>query len=114
MTQFSYDIAQLKQMSEDVLQQAKKIGASAAEAELSLGFGQTVSVRLGETETIEYHRDKGLSVSVFFGQKRGNASTSDLSPQAIEDTVKAACNIAKYTATDDFCGVASFLVDRPQ
>lgn len=106
MTQFSYDISALKHMSEEVLLQAKKSGASAAEAEFSLGFGQNVSVRLGETETIEYHRDKGLSVSVFFGQKRGNASTSDLSPQAIEDTVKAACNIAKYTATDDYCGLA--------
>jgi PmbA protein len=65
-----------------------------------------VSVRLGETETIEYNRDKGVSVTVYFGQQKGNASSSDLSPQALKDTVEAACNIAKYTAKDEFCGLA--------
>jgi PmbA protein len=71
-----------------------------------LGFGQNVSVRMGETETIEYNRDKGVSVTVYFGQQKGHASTSDLSPQAIQDTVSAACNIAHYTAKDEFCGLA--------
>ncbi|NOT68131.1 MAG: metalloprotease PmbA [Methylophilaceae bacterium] len=85
---------------------AKAAGASHAEAEINLGFGQNVSVRLNETETIEYNRDKGVSVSVYFGQQRGNASTSDLSPQALQETVQAACNIARYTAQDAFCGLA--------
>jgi PmbA protein len=93
-------------MSDRVLQLAKDAGASAAEAEVSLGFGQNVSVRMNETETIEYNRDKGVSVSVYFGQQRGHASTSDLSPQALYDTVSAACNIARYTAKDEFCGLA--------
>jgi PmbA protein len=93
-------------MSESVLQLAKTAGASAAEAEVSLGFGQNVSVRMNETETIEYNRDKGVSVTVYFGQQKGHASTSDLSPQALQDTVAAACNIARYTAQDEFCGLA--------
>ncbi len=103
---FSYSIDEIKQMSEDVLKIAKRLGASAAEAELSLSIGQNVSVRLGEVENIEYNRDKGMSVSVYFGQRKGHASTSDLSPKALEDTVAAACNIAKYTAQDTFCGLA--------
>ncbi len=103
---FSYSLTQLQEMSDRVLQLAKDAGASAAEAEVSLGFGQNVSVRMNETETIEYNRDKGVSVSVYFGQQRGHASTSDLSPQALYDTVSAACNIARYTAKDEFCGLA--------
>lgn len=103
---FSYSLDEIKQMSEDVLKVAKAQGASAAEAELSLSIGQNVSVRMGETENIEYNRDKGMSVTVYFGQQKGHASTSDLSPQALKDTVAAACNIAKYTAKDEFCGLA--------
>jgi len=103
---FSYSLDEIKQMSADVLKVAKSQGASAAEAELSLSIGQNVSVRMGETENIEYNRDKGMSVTVYFGQQKGHASTSDLSPQALKDTVAAACNIAKYTAKDEFCGLA--------
>lgn len=103
---FSYSIDEIKQMSQDVLKVAKQMGSSAAEAELSLSIGQNVSVRLGETENIEYNRDKGMSVTVYFGQQKGHASTSDLNQQAIYDTVAAACNIAKYTAQDAYCGLA--------
>lgn len=103
---FTYSLDEIKQMSEDVLKVAKTHGASAAEAELSLSIGQSVSVRMGQTENIEYNRDKGMSVTVYFGQQKGHASTSDLSPQALKDTVAAACNIAKYTAKDEFCGLA--------
>ncbi len=103
---FSYSLDEIKQMSRDVLKVAKDLGASSAEAELSLSIGQNVSVRLNEVENIEYNRDKGMSVTVYFGQQKGHASTSDLSPLAIKDTVAAACNIAKYTAKDEFCGLA--------
>lgn len=103
---FSYSLDQLKAMSDEVLRLAKSSGATSAEAEVSLGIGQNVSVRMGETETIEYNRDKGMSVTVYFGQQKGHASTSDLSPQALSDTVAAACNIARYTAQDEFCGLA--------
>ncbi|HZV98972.1 MAG TPA: metalloprotease PmbA [Methylophilaceae bacterium] len=103
---FTHSLDDLKNLSTEVLRLAKNNGATAAEAEVNLGFGQNVSVRMGETETIEYNRDKGVSVTVYFGQQRGNASTSDLSPQALQDTVAAACNIARYTAQDEFCGLA--------
>ena len=105
-TRFSYTLAQLNEMAQDVLRLAKMAGASAAETEISLGFGQDVTVRLDEVETIEYNRDKSMSVSVYFGQSRGHASTSDLSQQALRDTVQAACSIARYTAQDPFCGLA--------
>ena len=100
------DLNTLKQIAQDVLKLAKTAGASAAETEVSFGTGQNVSVRLGETENIEYNRDKGVSVTVYFGQQKGNASSSDLSATALKDTVEAACNIAKYTAKDAFCGLA--------
>lgn len=105
-SRFSCSLDDLKTMSEDVLRLATAAGASSAETEISLGFGQNVSVRMGETETIEYNRDKGMSVTVYFGQQKGYASTSDLSSQALQDTVAAACNIARYTAQDPFCGLA--------
>lgn len=100
------NLEQLQQITQDVLKIAKQAGASSAETEVSFGTGQNVSVRLGETENIEYNRDKGISVTVYFGEQKGHASSSDLSPQALKDTVEAACNIAKYTAKDPFCGLA--------
>lgn len=103
---FSLQLDQLKNLAQDVLQHARTLGASAAEAEISTGFGQNVTVRLDEVETIEYNRDKGMSVTVYFGIRRGHASTSDLSPQALKDTVEKACTIARYTAEDPFCGLA--------
>lgn len=103
---FSMQLDQLKNLAQDVLQHARTLGASAAEAEISTGFGQNVTVRLDDVETIEYNRDKGMSVTVYFGMRRGHASTSDLSPQALKDTVEKACTIARYTAEDPFCGLA--------
>ncbi len=103
---FSYSLDEIKQISTDALKMAKALGASAAEASVSLSIGQAVSVRLNEVENIEYNRDKGMSVTVYMGQKKGSASTSDLSANAVRDTVAAACNIAQYTAQDVFCGLA--------
>ncbi len=100
------ELETLKQLTQDVLKIAKQKGASSAETEISFGTGQNVSVRMGELENIEYNRDKGVSVTVYFGQRKGFASSSDLSPQALQDTVEAACNIAQYTAEDAFCGLA--------
>ena len=100
------ELNSLKQITQDVLKLAKQAGASSAETEVSYGIGQNVSVRMGEAENIEYNRDKGVSVTVYFGQQKGHASSSDLSAQALKDTVEAACNIAKYTAKDEFCGLA--------
>lgn len=105
-SRFSHTIDDLKHIIRDALDQAKASGASDCEAEVSQAFGQDVSVRHGEVETIEYNRDRGLSVSVYFGKKLGHASTSDLSPQAVKDTVAAAVSIARHTASDDFAGLA--------
>lgn len=110
------DLDSLKQISQEVIKLAKQVGATSAETEVSFGTGQNVSVRLGETENIEYNRDKGFSVTVYFGHKKGHASSSDLSTQALKDTVEAACNIAKYTANDEFCGLAEadLMAKQPQ
>jgi PmbA protein len=105
-TRFSYVLDQLKDLARDVLRYATERGASAAEAEVSEGFGQTVTVRQGEVETIEYNRDKGMGVSVYLGKQRGHASTSDFSQKAMRDTVDAALSIARFTASDDCAGLA--------
>ncbi|MBW9261876.1 MAG: metalloprotease PmbA [Candidatus Thiodiazotropha sp. (ex. Lucinisca nassula)] len=96
----------LQQSVEELLDEAKRQGASAAEAAVSSDAGLSVTVRLGETETIEHTRDNGLGVTVYFGHRKGSASTSDLSPQAIKETVEAACNFARYTSEDDCAGLA--------
>jgi PmbA protein len=105
-SRFSYSAATLKNLAQDILDQAKKLGATACEAEVSEGFGQSVTVRRDEVETIEYNRDKGLGVTVYIGKQRGHASTSDFSAKAVHDTVQAALTIAKYTASDDCAGLA--------
>jgi PmbA protein len=89
-----------------ILDEAKRQGASAAEAGVNAESGLSVTVRLGEVETVEHNRDKGLGVTVYFGQRKGSASTSDYSREAIRETVGAACAIAKYTAEDSCAGLA--------
>lgn len=103
---FSYPFATLQQLARDVLADAKAKGATACEVDVSEGFGQSVTVRCGEVETIEYNRDKGIGVTIYAGQRKGYASTSDFSPQALKDTVEAALNIARFTAEDDCAGLA--------
>jgi PmbA protein len=105
-TRFSYTDDKLRQIAQDVLDHARQRGASAAEIEVSEGFGQTVTVRRGEVETIEYNRDKGIGVTVYIGRQRGHASSSDFSPQAVRDTVDAALSIARFTASDECAGLA--------
>jgi len=102
---FANSADHLRTIAKDMLDYAKRQGATAASAEVSEGFGQAVTVRQGEVETIEYNRDKGLGITIYLGQKRGNASTSDFSPQAVRDTVDAALSIARYTAIDDCSGL---------
>ena len=103
--QFSNEFATLQQLASDALAHARLKGATACEVDVSEGFGQSVSVRCGEVETIEYNRDKGMGVSVYVGQRRGYASTSDFSPRALRETVEAALNIARFTAEDDCAGL---------
>jgi PmbA protein len=103
---FSYDKAALQQLVSDALAYARQRGATAADAEVSEGYGQTVTARQGEVETIEYNRDKGIGVTIYIGKQRGHASSSDFAPQAVRDTVDAALAIARYTAIDDCAGLA--------
>jgi PmbA protein len=97
---------QLKTLVSDVLAEAKRQGASSAEASISVSQGLSTTVRLGEVETVEHNRDKGLALTLFFGKQSGSASTSDLSPAAVRDCVRAAATIARYTAADEFSGLA--------
>ncbi|THF62325.1 metalloprotease PmbA [Pseudothauera nasutitermitis] len=97
---------QLREIAADVLKFARKRGASACETDVSEGFGQTVTVRKGEVDTIEYNRDKGIGVTVYLGQQRGHASTSDFSRKALKATVEAALSIARFTAPDPCAGLA--------
>ena len=103
---FSYAFATLQQLAEDVLKHASTKGATACEVDVSEGFGQSVTVRCDEVETIEFNRDKGIGITVYSGQRKGYASTSDFSAQALRETVEAALNIARFTAEDDCAGLA--------
>lgn len=100
------DKTRLEALVREILAEAQVQGASAAEAGVSFDVGLSVTVRLGEVETLEYHRARGLGVTVYFGQRKGSASTSDISPAAVRETVRAACGIARYTAEDACAGLA--------
>jgi PmbA protein len=102
---FSYERAVFEQLVEDALSFAKTLGASDAGVEVSEGAGLSVSVRKGEIENVERNRDKSLGVTVYIGQRRGNASTSDFSRTALEQTVRAAYDIARFTAEDPAAGL---------
>jgi PmbA protein len=102
---FSYSRASFEQLVDTALAHAKKLGATDAAAEASEGCGLSVSVRKGELENVERNRDKSLGVTVYIGQRRGNASTSDFSEAAIAQTVQAAYDIARFTAEDPVAGL---------
>ena len=102
---FSYAQDRFQEIVDDVLRQARQLGASDAGADISEASGLTVAVRKRELEQIERNRDKSLGVTVYLGQRRGNASTSDFSPEAVRQTVQAAFDIARFTAEDPFAGL---------
>ncbi len=102
---FAYTRDQFQQLAEDALAVAKSLGASEAGVEVSEGVGLSVSVRKGEVENVERNRDKSLGVTVYVGKRRGNASTSDFSRSALEQTVRAAHDIARFTAEDPAAGL---------
>ena len=104
-TGFAFAREQFQQIVEDTLALARQLGASNAGAEVSEGVGLSVSVRKSELENVERNRDKSLGVSVYLGQRRGNASTSDFSPAALKQTVQAAYDIARFTAEDPAAGL---------
>ncbi|MDS4020907.1 MAG: metalloprotease PmbA [Candidatus Competibacter sp.] len=97
---------QLETLVADILAEARARGATAAETAVSFDSALSVTVRLGEVEKLEHHRQRGLGVTVYFGRSRGSASTADWRPEAIRDTVQSACAIARYTAADPCAGLA--------
>jgi PmbA protein len=96
---------QLTDVAALALAEAQRQGASQCEADASLSQGLAVSVRLREVDTVEYQRDRGLGVTVYFGKRKGAASTADLSAAAVRETVAKACAIARYTAEDPYAGL---------
>lgn len=90
-----------------ILEEARRQGASDAEVDISLAQGFSVSVRLGEVETVEFNRDRGFAVTVYFGLRKGSASSTDDSAESIRETVAAACAIARHTSEDPCAGIAA-------
>ncbi len=95
----------LEKILSRVLELAKQTGATSAEANIGTGAGFAVTARMGEVETVEHQRDKGMNVTCFVNRKKGSASTTDFGDHAIQDTVKAACTIAKNTSEDEYAGL---------
>ena len=96
----------LKDVVSLALAEAKQRGATQADVDASTNRGLSTTVRLGEVETVEYQRDRGIGVTVYFGKRKGSASTADLSAKAVRETVEKACTIAKYTTEDACAGLA--------
>lgn len=99
------EINDLENIVQELLDEATRLGASGAEAGLNVESGLSVTGRLAEVETIEHHRDQGLGITVYFGQRKGSASTTDLLPESVRETVRSACSIAKYASEDDCVGL---------
>ncbi len=111
---FSYSRPFFEDLVDTALKHAKRLGSTDAGAEASEGCGLSVSVRKGELENVERNRDKSLSVSVYLGKRRGSANTSDFSRKAIEQTVQAAYDIARFTAEDPFAALPDVADIVPQ
>jgi PmbA protein len=95
----------LEQVVERARALARAGGATAAEAAGGVSTGLSVTVRLGEVETLEYQRDRSLGVTVYSGQRKGSASTANLAPAAVEETIRKALSIASFTADDEYAGL---------
>ena len=98
--------SQLEDMVQHLITQAQKAGADSVAAGVSIDAGLSVTVRLGETETLEFNRDRSLGLTVYFDHRKGSASTADFSPESLSATVQAACDIARYTSRDECAGLA--------
>ena len=98
--------ADLETIIEHALREARARGATQAEAAVSQDTGLSVSVRLGEVETLEHQRDRSMGITVYFDKRKGSAGTADFSTDAVCDTVAKACSIARFTAEDACAGLA--------
>ena len=100
------ELDRLAELAEEVIRRAGVAGASAAEVAASIDTGLSVNVRLGEVETVEHTRDRGFGLTVYFGRRKGSASTADLHPDSIQATLDQACAIARFTEEDPCAGLA--------
>lgn len=100
------ELDRLAELTEDVLRRCRVKGASEVDLGVGVDVGLDVNVRLGEVESIEHTRDRGLSLTVYFGKRKGSASTADLHPDSIEKTIEHACAIARFTEQDPCNGLA--------
>src|SRR5690606_13779591 len=96
----------LKHTAASAVELAKQLGADQAEASVSHDEGLSVTVRMGEIESVERQRDRGLAVTVYKDRRKGTASSSDFSPRGVEDAVRKALSIATFTAEDEYAGLA--------
>jgi PmbA protein len=99
-------LGQLSGLAREVVQRCSALGASQCEVALNQDSGLSVNVRMGEVETVERTQDRGVAVTVYFGQRKGSASTADLRPASLEATVRQACAIARHTEPDPAAGLA--------
>jgi PmbA protein len=99
------DKAQLTELASRVLDYAQAAGATQAETEITSGHGLSVTVRMGELETLEHTRDRSMGITVYVGKKKGNVSTSDLAPAALKLAAEKAVTLARYAAEDPFAGL---------
>lgn len=106
MIKANFDVNKLQQISEDILAEAARNGASQSEVGIAVNKGFSVSAHDGDVETVEYHQDKAIDIKVYFGKRTGSSSLSDLRPEAIRAAVEAACHIAKFTDEDKTAGLA--------
>lgn len=100
------EMDRLATLASDVIRRARAAGASHAEVAASIDTGFGVNVRLGEVETVEHTRDRGFGLTVYFGQRKGMASTADLQADSIQATIDHACAIARHTEDDACAGLA--------
>ena len=100
MLDIKKELNQLKITVEHALKRAKQLGAEQAEVGASVDEGYGLSVRLGDVENVSFQRDKVIGITVYMGGRKGSSSSSDISPEAINMAVEAACNIARFTSVD--------------
>ncbi|MGI9304834.1 MAG: metallopeptidase TldD-related protein, partial [Gammaproteobacteria bacterium] len=100
------NLPDLQQLADDILSHARIKGASSAEVTLRQDTGLSATARMGDVETLEYHQGRRANVTLYCGQGKGSASSSDFAPGALQETVAAAAAIARYTAEDEYAGLA--------
>lgn len=113
---FQHSPEELSRLCQTALDMAAAHGATAAEADIGESVGQSVQVRLGNTDQIEYQQDRSLDITVYVGRKKGSAASSDLSETALKAAVRAAIDIARYTGEDPCAGLAEaeLMADPPR